>query len=66
MSERRESHEACLGDRVGGACNFMVNVMKLVNSRVRFFFAFLWMEKRSLKYFAKSIVLENDINRIIE
>ena len=46
--------------------DFMVNVMKLVDSRVSFLFAFLWMEK-GLEMFCKIFgVLENDINGIIE
>ena len=54
MSLKGESHGACLDGRVGSTYDFMINVMKLVDSRVRFFFPFLWME-RGLKCFAKSM-----------
>ena len=52
VSKRREGHRACLDGRVDSAYDFMVNEMKLVNSRVRFFFTFLWMEK-GLEIFCK-------------
>ena len=62
MPLKGESHRACLDGRVGSACNFMVNVVKLVDSRVRFFFALLWMEGAWNALQNLWRVLENDIN----
>ena len=62
VSERRESHEACLGGRVGSAYDFMVNVMIIDRFESSIPFC-IFMDEKELEMFCKIFgVLENDIN----
>ena len=53
MSERRESHEACLGGRVGSTYDFMVNVE--IGKFESSILLCILMDGRGLKCFAKSL-----------
>ena len=55
VSERWESHEAYLDDRVGSACDFMVNVIKIGRFVSSILFLHFYGWKRGLKCFAKSL-----------
>ena len=54
VSERRESHEACLGGRVGSTYDFMVNMSEIGRFGSPILFCIL-MDERGLKCFAKSL-----------
>ena len=52
MSERRESHEACLDGRVGSAYDFMVNVMIIDRFESSIPFC-IFMDEKELEMFCK-------------
>ena len=53
MSLKGESHKACLGGRVGGACNFMVNVMIIDRFESSILFFSIFMDGKGLEMFCK-------------
>ena len=67
MSERRESHEACLDGRVGSAYDFMVNVMIIDRFESSILF-YTFMDGKEAWNALQNLwrILENDINGIVE
>ena len=52
MSERRESHEACLDGRVGSTYEFMVNMSEIGRFESSILF-YTFMDEKELEMFCK-------------